>query len=68
MIHFNQIYSAKNEKKYMNDVLSLDVQSGDGKYTHLCHTYFKKHTKGSSPFLTTSCTHSLEMAALLLDS
>jgi dTDP-4-amino-4,6-dideoxygalactose transaminase len=51
----------------MNDVLSLDVQSGDGKYTKLCHTYLKNHTKGSSPFLTTSCTHSLEMAALLLD-
>jgi dTDP-4-amino-4,6-dideoxygalactose transaminase len=51
----------------MNDVLSLDVQSGDGKYTKLCHTYLKNYTKGSSPFLTTSCTHSLEMAALLLD-
>ena len=51
----------------MDDVLSLDVQSGDGKYTKLCHTYLKNYTKSSTPFLTTSCTHSLEMAALLLD-
>ena len=51
----------------MDDVLSLDVQSGDGKYTKLCHTYLKNYTKNSTPFLTTSCTHSLEMAALLLD-
>jgi dTDP-4-amino-4,6-dideoxygalactose transaminase len=51
----------------MDDVLSLDLQSGDGKYTKLCHTYLKNYTKNSTPFLTTSCTHSLEMAALLLD-
>ena len=68
MIHFNRRYSAKNEKKYMDDVISLDDQSGDGKYTHLCHILLKKYTKNSTPFLTTSCTHSLEMAALLLDS
>ena len=51
----------------MDDVLSLDVQSGDGKYTNFCHLFLKKYTKNSTPFLTTSCTHSLEMAALLLD-
>jgi len=51
----------------MDDVLSLDLQSGDGKYTKFCHTYLKNYTKNSTPFLTTSCTHSLEMAALLLD-
>jgi dTDP-4-amino-4,6-dideoxygalactose transaminase len=51
----------------MDDVLSLDLQSGDGKYTNLCHLFLKKYTKNSTPFLTTSCTHSLEMAALSLD-
>ena len=67
MIQFNKKHTAKNEAKYISDVLSLDLQSGDGKYTKLCHTYLKNYTKISIPFLTTSCTHSLEMAALLLD-
>jgi dTDP-4-amino-4,6-dideoxygalactose transaminase len=51
----------------MDDVLSLDVQSGDGKYTKLCNSILKLGAKDSTPYLTTSCTHSLEMAALLLD-
>jgi len=51
----------------MNDVLSLDLQSGDGKYTKLCNSILKLGAKDSTPYLTTSCTHSLEMAALLLD-
>jgi len=51
----------------MNDVLSLDVQSGDGKYTKLCYPILNHGTKDSTSYLTTSCTHSLEMAALLLD-
>ena len=67
MIYFNRKYSAKNEKNYIDDILSLDNQSGDGKYTHLCHIFLKKYTKDSTPYLTTSCTHSLEMAALLID-
>ena len=67
MIHFNRRYSVKNEKNYIDDIFSLDKQSGDGKYTHLCHIFLKKYTKHSTPFLTTSCTHSLEMSALLLE-
>jgi dTDP-4-amino-4,6-dideoxygalactose transaminase len=51
----------------MYDVLSLDLQSGDGKYTKLCNSILKLGAKDSTPYLTTSCTHSLEMAALLLD-
>lgn len=67
MIRFNQKYTAKNEEKYMKDVLSLDTQSGDGKYTKLCTPILNKGARNSTPYLTTSCTHSLEMAALLLD-
>jgi len=67
MIPFNQKYSAKNEKKYIQDVLSLNTQSGDGKYTKLCYPYLNRSANNCTPYLTTSCTHSLEMAALLLD-
>jgi len=66
MILFNKAYKSKNEEGYVKDVLSLDKQSGDGKYTKLCSTYLKTYTSGSTSFLTTSCTHSLELAALIL--
>jgi len=67
MIRFNKKYTAKNEAKYIKDVLSLDIQSGDGKYTNLCYPILNIGARNSTPYLTTSCTHSLEMAALLLD-
>ena len=67
MIRFNQKYTGKNEDNYIKDVLSSDTQSGDGKYTNLCYPILNQGAKNSTPYLTTSCTHSLEMAALLLD-
>ena len=67
MIPFNSHYLTNNEKKYIHNVLNSDKQSGDGSYTLLCHEYLKKYSKNSYPLLTTSCTHSLEMSALLLD-
>jgi dTDP-4-amino-4,6-dideoxygalactose transaminase len=40
--------------------------SGDGPFTQKCTSWFQEHL-GSACLLTTSCTHALEMAALLLD-
>lgn len=40
---------------------------GDGKYTQLCSQWIEEHTGTKKALLTTSCTHALEMAALLLD-
>tara|TARA_B100000029_G_scaffold200506_1_gene198844 strand:+ start:262 stop:1386 length:1125 start_codon:yes stop_codon:yes gene_type:complete len=67
MISFNKQFIAENEIKYINNSLSLSKQSGDGKYTKMCYRFFGNHAKHSKPLLTTSCTHSLEMAALILD-
>jgi len=67
MIRFNKKYTAKNENLYIQDVLSLDTQSGDGKYTKLCYPFLNHGAIDSISYLTTSCTHSLEMAALLLE-
>ena len=41
--------------------------SGDGPFTKKCHTFFEKELGVPKALLTTSCTHALEMAALLLD-
>src|SRR5207237_2002585 len=41
--------------------------SGDGPFTKRCHDLLEGTLGVSKALLTTSCTHALEMAALLLD-
>jgi dTDP-4-amino-4,6-dideoxygalactose transaminase len=41
--------------------------SGDGPFTRQCHAWLERHLGVARALLTTSCTHALEMAALLLD-
>ena len=41
--------------------------SGDGPFTRKCHRFFEETLGVQKALLTTSCTHALEMAALLLD-
>jgi dTDP-4-amino-4,6-dideoxygalactose transaminase len=41
--------------------------SGDGLFTKRCHEFLERTLGVSKALLTTSCTHALEMAALLLD-
>ena len=39
--------------------------SGDGVYTKRCHALLEQITGAAKVMLTTSCTHALEMTALL---
>ncbi len=41
--------------------------SGDGFYTRRCHEFLEQELGVRKALLTTSCTHALELAALLLD-
>lgn len=41
--------------------------SGDGPFTKKCHIFLEQTLGVQKALLTTSCTHALEMAALLLD-
>jgi dTDP-4-amino-4,6-dideoxygalactose transaminase len=41
--------------------------SGDGPFTKKCHELLTSIHKCAATLLTTSCTHALEMSALLLD-
>src|SRR5262245_51677723 len=41
--------------------------SGEGAFTHRVHEHLVTMTGGRTALLTTSCTHALEMMALLLD-
>jgi dTDP-4-amino-4,6-dideoxygalactose transaminase len=51
----------------MAEAVSNGHISGDGKFTRLCSKLLENQLGVSRALLTTSCTHALEMAALLLD-
>ncbi len=64
-IPFNQFYLTGNELSYIHQALQSDRLSGDGEFTKKCHRFFEERYGFQKSYLTTSCTHSLEMAALL---
>ncbi len=66
-IPFNRPTYLGSETDYIADSLSSSHISGDGKYSQRCHDFLEQALGVSRAFLTTSCTHALEMAALLLD-
>lgn len=66
-IPFNRPSFAGNELKYISEAIASGHASGDGKFTHQCHTWLEDNLKTQKALLTTSCTHALEMAAILLD-
>jgi dTDP-4-amino-4,6-dideoxygalactose transaminase len=66
-IPFNRAGLVGNEFKYINQALEIGHISGDGRFTRQCHELLEKELGTGKALLTTSCTHALEMAALLLD-
>jgi dTDP-4-amino-4,6-dideoxygalactose transaminase len=67
MIPFNKHCVTGNEFSYINNALSSSHISGDGEYTKACNKWFKTKLECKSVLLTSSCTHALEMAAILLN-
>ena len=65
-INFNKPYIAKNEVAYIQEALQSRHISGDGSFTKKCHTFLEKELGVPKVLLTTSCTHALDMSALLL--
>ena len=65
MISFNVPPYVGGEIEYINCAISERRISGDGEFTRKCHRWLEERTGVSKALLTTSCTHSLEMAALL---
>jgi dTDP-4-amino-4,6-dideoxygalactose transaminase len=66
-IPFNKPSMMGNEMQYIQDALTAQHISGDGKYTKQTHQYLEQALGVKKVLLTTSCTHALEMAAILLD-
>lgn len=67
MIPFNIPPCVGQEEKYLCDAIKNRKICGDGIFTKHCNSWIEENTGISKALLTTSCTHALEMAALLCD-
>ena len=67
MIPFNIPPYVGTEIANMEKAISAHKICGDGAFTKQCHLWLEKHTSAKKALLTTSCTHALELAALLLN-
>ena len=66
-IWFNRPAVTGRELDYVRQALDAGTISGDGSLTRRCHELLERITGARKALLTTSCTHALEMTALLLD-
>jgi dTDP-4-amino-4,6-dideoxygalactose transaminase len=67
LIPFNRARLVGNEIEYMLAAVANMHISGDGPFTSKCQKLLEEALDVPKVFLTTSCTHALEMASLLLD-
>jgi len=66
-IPFNRPFATGKEIDYIRTAMATPKFSGDGAFTAECHRLLERSLGVQKALLTTSCTHALEMAALLLN-
>ena len=66
-VGFNIPAVTGKEQEYLEKVFKNEKFSGDGPFTKKCNQWFEDHLQTPKALLTTSCTHALEMAAILID-
>ena len=66
-IPFNVPPFLGQEMDLIAEAVKLRKLSGDGEFTKKCHDLLEQITGAKKALLTTSCTHALEMAAILCD-
>jgi len=66
-IPFNKPAVVGNEYEYINQTIAQMHISGDGMFTKRVHALLEELLGVKKVLLTTSCTHALEMSAILLD-
>jgi len=66
-IRFNKPSLEGKELVYIAEAIDKAHISGDGQFTAACHSFLERQLGVKKAFLTTSCTHALEMAAILLN-
>lgn len=65
MIDFNIPPFVGTELDYIKKAIENGKICGDGEFTQNCSQWLREHFSVNHALLTTSCTHALEMAALL---
>ena len=65
-VDFNRPITVGNEFEYMRQAIDNAHISGDGPFTKKCHLLLEQDLGVPKVLLTTSCTHALEMSAILL--
>lgn len=68
MIPFNKPPYTGNEDQYVLDAMRSTKMAGDGPYTQKCHKWFEENLPCKKALLTPSCTHALELAAILINT
>ena len=66
MINFNVPPYVGKEKEYISKAIENRKICGDGEFTKKCTKWLSEKTK-SNVLLTTSCSHALDMSAILAD-
>lgn len=67
-ISFNEPFISENGIDYIRKAVMINKRlNGDGSFTKLCNEWFEQKFRTDKVLLTTSCTHALEMAAILAD-
>jgi len=67
MISFNEPPFTGKEYEYIRQAVENRRICGDGEFNKKCSRWLKEKTDSKKTFMTTSCTHALEMAAILCD-
>lgn len=65
MVPFNKPPYVDKALEYMAQAVTNGKICGDGAFTHQCSEWLERNTESPKALLTTSCTHALEMAAML---
>src|SRR6266478_493603 len=66
-IPFNRSSLMGREMQYIAQAMLIGQIAGDQTFTRKCHALLERLVGTPKALLTTSCTHALEMAALLLE-
>lgn len=67
MINFNIPPFVGKELDYIKQAINNNKICGDGEFTKKCNNWIEERFNSPKVLLTTSCTHALEMAAILID-
>lgn len=66
-IPFNHASFEGKEQDYIAQAIASGHISGDGLFSQKCHKWLEQETGVAKVLLTSSCTHALDMCALLLN-